>query len=247
MKKYRHKQTQDIVVQSCESGYYKNVNIPGGALIPGKYIENVTDWKEVAEKDYEILSILLKRSDKHEVRKVDVNDNESYIESLIKCDGISIHSLKRLSDGKIFTVGDKLTYGEIRQIQLGNSISTLWLDFKSFGGYCNICDMKKYKNPLFTTEDGVDIFEDSNGEFTYWSLKLDIWKVSNAAHICKNIIPFSSEELLKSNNQLRFSTKEKAEEYIIMNKPLLSIEDVKDHYCLGYIKDLKKLVKNKMS
>ena len=50
-----------------------------------------------------------------------------------------------------------------------------------------------------------------------------------------------------NDTYLYFSTKEKAEEYIIMNKPLLSIEDVKDHYCLGYIKDLKKLVKNKMS
>ena len=242
MKKYRHKQTQDIVVQSCESGYYKNVNIPGGALIPGKYIENVTDWKKVAEKDYEILSILLKRSDKNEVIKVDANDNESYIESLIKCDGNSIHSLKRLSDGEIFTVGDKLTYGEIRQIQLSNSISTLWLDFKSYGGYCNIYDMKKYKNPLFTTEDGVDIFEGE--EYYFLTQTKGPWITKT--HVAKDNNPHEPK-LQKWLGTTTFSTKEKAEEYIIMNKPLLSIEDVKDHYCLGYIKDLKKLVKNKMS
>ena len=97
MKKYRHKQTQDIVVQSCESGYYKNVNIPGGALIPGKYIENVTDWEQITEKDYEILETRISNNLQHVIWKV-----------------------KRLSDGEIFQVNDNIKGGKIKSINIEN-------------------------------------------------------------------------------------------------------------------------------
>jgi len=84
-----------------------------------------------------------------------------------------------------------------------------------------IKDAKKFKNPLFTTEDGVDIFEgdkfytiDSNFEIQSTFGGED--EVSNA-----------------------WSSKEKAEEYILYNKPVLSLENVLDIWTelSGYTKE----------
>lgn len=78
-----------------------------------------------------------------------------------------------------------------------------------------IQDLIKVKQPLFKTEDGKEIYEGDNTfgiDEKYQFLKFNgwVWK--------KN----------ESPNKLHkhFSTKEKAEEYIIMNKPCLSINDV---------------------
>lgn len=89
---------------------------------------------------------------------------------------------------------------------------------------------QEVKKPLFITEDGVDIIPKQNGEFQYWSLKLDNWKISNAPHILNSnkINPTPTEDLLRCCNELRFSTKEAAEEYINLKKPYLSNKDVLD-------------------
>lgn len=73
----------------------------------------------------------------------------------------------------------------------------------------------KVKQLLFTTEDGVDIFEGDK----YFRI------VSNFEIQQENAIKLG-EHIYKSQNIIRFSTKEAAEEYILMNKPCLSINDV---------------------
>ena len=84
--------------------------------------------------------------------------------------------------------------------------------------------INKIKPVLFKTEDGVDIFETTAVH----------WVVVTNKSINKNV-PYYLYELkfckahlkldLKNEYKL-FSTKEKAEEYIIMNKPCLSINDI---------------------
>jgi len=175
--------------------------------------------EKVVEKDYEILQLSLKRSIKPNI--IDINNrSKEYILALLNCDGNSIHSIKRLSDGEIFTIGDITNIGTILSIRTEGQ----GLVFNGSYKY-GLNDLKHVKQPLFTTEDGVDIFENKDGEIIWWSLQLDNWKISNAPHICKNLIPTKTEDLLKHCRELRFSTKEAAEEYILMNKPCLSLKE----------------------
>jgi len=179
-------------------------------------------WEEVVEKDYEILEVSLARSEKHIIRKIDFNDSESYIESLINCHGNSIHSIKRLSDGEVFTVGDvvnnisepNIFKGKISEFKLKDSTLRVYYDGKDLLKHIELS-----KKPLFTTEDGVDIFEgDTNIPLYYVSA--NGFKIDSC---CKKEIKPGS----LSNHNLYFSTKEAVEEYVLMNKPCLNINDVK--------------------
>ena len=49
------------------------------------------------------------------------------------------------------------------------------------------------------------------------------------------------------NNNLSFSTREAAEEYILMNKPLLSLSDVWDNLKVKDQKEVMKFVKSKLN
>jgi hypothetical protein len=100
---------------------------------------------------------------------------------------------------------------------------------------------------IFTTEDGVDIFEGDN----YYSVfKADL--LYNGMFKAEPTVGgrFSNPDTCKV-----FSTKQAAEEYILMNKPCLSIEDIKSvsaitdnpFKLMGVLEDkLKSLVKSKL-
>jgi len=133
-----------------------------------------------------------------------------------------IHSVKRLSDGEVFTIGDKIenikydtVRGNINKIILEDGYIQIWYkcNTNSFDRLENIYIIT---NPLFKTEDGVDIFVGdtiycvSLYSFALWNGKMSTTNYRTYYH--------------KRNKT--FSTKEAAEEYIIMNKPCLSLEDV---------------------
>jgi len=137
----------------------------------------------------------------------------------------TIHSVERISDGEIFHIGDKIkvtTLGEIKiidRIKLceedGSSFKKgIWVYFSTGG--CHFDNITKY-SPLFTTEDGVDVFEGD----TYWC-------VNNASHLWSLFEQTSKERTKLNKTVLSFSTKEKAKEYILMNKPCLSLQDILD-------------------
>lgn len=200
---------------------------------------------EEPKKDYEILSWYF--GDMNITKEPDGTVREYFI-----------HSVKRLSDGEVFTIGDKcFPIGEesnnIHPVDRFDLILDNQLRVNSKNWYMNIDGIQKAKPVLFTTENGVDIREGDNwfsvyapgytGSFKDWTIKerakntnLSIW--------------------LHDKSIKRFSTKEAAEEYIIMNKPCLSINDVKDilsfygfnkpHYREEVYKDLKQLVKSKL-
>lgn len=72
---------------------------------------------------------------------------------------------------------------------------------------------------LFTTEDGVDIFE---GDIVY-----SIFKDYSSSKIYIIKTPnFGGEGELTHNDFFNFSTKKAAENYILVNKPILSFNDV---------------------
>lgn len=200
--------------------------------------ENKEFWEEVKEKEYKILALEYKG----DVYDYSIHNNIYYksayncckiSEALNPSSAVSIHSVKRISDGEIFTVDDLCNpIGEYSYNK--KKITKIWFTDQGYlrlssDNYCIPIDRIEHsKLPLFTTEDGVDVIPKENGEFEYWSLKLDSWKISNAPHILNSnkIIPTKTEDLLRCCNELRFSTKEAAEEYIIKNTPCLSINEL---------------------
>ena len=203
------------------------------------YPEN---WEKVVEKDYEILSFKNKLGTIYPCG----NQHESNIKNQLR--ESEIYSVKRLSDGEVFTVDDNnvtsikadiINYPNlkftIKGFNIINNKLVITLNAPNEVKFRNsilLKNLKHIKKPLFTTEDGVDILPKEDGEFQYWSLKLDSWKISNAPHILNSnkIIPTKTEDLLRGCNELRFSTREAAEEYILMNKPCLSLNDVFNIY-----------------
>jgi hypothetical protein len=100
------------------------------------------------------------------------------------------------------------------------------------------------KKPLFTTEDGVEIFK---GDEYHSILINSLYYQGKYTSETPNYGKFTNPNSCKT-----FSTKETAEEYILMNKPCLSINDVlsMNQWNLTETKTsttnkLKKLVKSK--
>lgn len=99
---------------------------------------------------------------------------------------------------------------------------------------------KEIKQPLFITEDKVEIFEDNIILFYI----TNSWKISTFKYINEYCIGISS----KIGFDKYFSTEKAANEYILMNKPCLSILDViRNRTVNDYdINKLKELVKSKL-
>lgn len=212
-------------------------------------------YEEVVEKDYEILSLKCKSHDRlyilHSNGLYAFENEKGYSKLDISLNsGWFINSIKRLSDGEIFTIGDIVNTkvdDKYKQSILEINVKDNTVIFKTKLGFVILYIAKKTKQPLFTTEDGVDIF---NG-VRFWNVNifynLDEFQVTNDKYPLKFI----------KDGSKQFSTKEKAEEYILMNKPCLSINDVINTSCtkaeFHYLRTisvsknkLKKLVKEKL-
>ena len=196
------------------------------------WIENYPEfWEEVVEKDYEILSLARFCSIKPTITDVSYY-GDGYIEALLKCDNARIHSVKR-NDGEIFTIGDKTNFGLISKIVINNNSLLFYFEQKSCG--YNLQTLIKWK-PLFTTEDGIDIYE---GDYSYGihNSKFDIVKIKHISTV------------YVGDNFIEFSTKEKAEEYFLYNKPCLSYNEVLNAVNIknkNTFETLKDLVKSKI-
>jgi hypothetical protein len=94
------------------------------------------------------------------------------------------------------------------------------------------------EKPLFTTEDGVDVFE-----------KQEVFELINNTKIFR-ITFLKCTSMTGKNSRKYFSTKEKAENYILMNKPCLSLNDVFNmggkNNSIAFKKGLKDIVKSKL-
>lgn len=193
-------------------------------------------WKKVEEVDYEIMSVIGK--DGAIVKKEFYTFPECF-QTLIKAsETFKIHSVKRLSDGEVFTIGDFTTKGVIHKFEINPShLSVSVGDQKTL---LRTFDKIK-KVPLFTTEDGVDVF------------------AGDAYYVVSEIFEIHFFTAIKGHYTFRdnvFSTKEKAEEYILLNKTCLSLNDllsvwgdtenIKHFKVSPLFKDFKKLAKSKL-
>ncbi len=175
-------------------------------------------WEEMVEKEYEVLS---------------VNNNPGGKPRW------PIHAVRRLSDGEIFTIGDKL-----HGYDLGRAVNLT--GFKEESGRLLVghrdlgfIELKNTKKPkvLFTSYDGVDIYEGDG----YVMLDKLYWNTSKCI----------ASKYTTTNNlvYLYFSSPEEAEKYLILNKPVLTLNDVYRHIPGGipfHFADLRKLVEEKI-
>ena len=192
----------------------------------GDYHNQPEFWEEIIEKDYEILSFWNKEF-KHLITqpfpgytKNDYENNSS---------PWNIHSVKRLSDGEIFTIGDIILHKNDVTTKLGiiekfhilsnktlGKCNGLW--FKTNNYNIPMCYVDhKFKQLSFITEDGVNIFKND----TFYHVD-PYWQIG--VGICDNVV------FTKLKGYKEFSTKEKAQGYIYNNKPEYSLNDIKDAY-----------------
>jgi hypothetical protein len=192
--------------------------------------------KKVVEKDYEILSYIKKGSTTCTTTKRRGGENHEEFWNIL--------SVKRLSDGEVFTVGDRVkmyTHGPIKTIETitTNSIrSTLkegvWFTYNS--GSSHMDHAIKQTQPIFITHDGKGVFE---GDKVWYVNKENFYY---DYYIAPSGVTFDPE------TRANFLTRKEAEDYIIENQLALSIKDFWEITCMStsnfnkttYMKDLVK-------
>jgi len=187
-------------------------------------------WEEVKEKDYEILEIdgysghyILNPTTGFMTYKgqgIGSYTAEYYLNSKYPH---HIHSIKRLSDGEVFTIGDKIQ-NFIEEHNIINTIVTfkrtensLWISVGKRAG-CLLDKAIKAKLPLFITEDKVDVYEGD----TCVEVRLDNYNL----HEYRCWQKYYGENGIPLIGKLMFSTKEAAERWIDENKPKYSKKDI---------------------
>jgi len=222
---------EEVVVEQVEDFFI--LPRAEGCSIRLKYNEvtcNPEFWEKVVKKEYKILSfkcvsgyIFVEGAGTEWVNIERKPKLGSTYESLLK--NTSIYKIKRLADDKIFTVGDKVD-STISDLGRATDITGFKIIDNKLKvglrhlGYYSLSTIILPKEPLFTTEDGYEVFEGD--------------KVTS---VCKEDLRISGTYLTTSINKenqiwdgsdgyLQFSTKEAAKEWILMHKPCLSINDV---------------------
>jgi hypothetical protein len=134
-------------------------------------------------------------------------------------DGDEIYQVKRLSDDLLVTLNDLIGHrlGDatlvVDRFEI-NSKGICAIDKEDKLKYFLLKNWKKIIPILFTTQDGKDIYEGME----YWFVGSQWQAKWGNAEIGTGQVPHFKY----------FSTKEKAEEYVLMNKPLFTTKEVID-------------------
>lgn len=231
-------------------GYYK----AHGFYVPARTVENFPEfWQEVVEKTYEVLSFMcggdsvFARREDQEFKlqpngRYEWSNVEYTYEMLISHVAYKIWSIKRLSDGEVFTIGDNVA---CTNVDINFSIENIIFkgDIISLRSKLIGVDLErayKYKKLIFTTEDGVEIFDENTV----------VYMVGSSMYNSMNIMARNYLNV-RSNTDKVFSTRELADNYIIENKPCLSLKDMRE--CFNLVKGpntriqrVQELVKEKL-
>lgn len=174
------------------------------------------DW-EVLAYFIEMNATILEKNKNGTFGPYDAKESDIKTSSLF-----SIHSVRRLSDGEVFSIGDwcdTVIPGKIEDIRVDGKHCTV--GGKNWG--CPLSRAEKAPIPeekpvLFTTEDGKEVLKDST-----------VWCVSRDCSRIKEWIATKIPEPL-DGSFIYFSSQELANEYVTMNKPCLSIKDIQSAY-----------------
>lgn len=207
-------------------------------------IEGYPDnWEEMDKKEYEILSFVANTSNSTGQPSIKLDSGEhSWVrdsspsrhteESLLKRSDYSINSIKRLSDGMVFKVGDYLNYNVNRKYDFTITNIKITDDNEVFlkgdGGAYTTMDSNKISilsKPLFITVDGVPINEGDS-----------YWCINTAEHLWSFYEQTARARTQLSRPVIAFKHKSNADEYILMNKPCLSINEIATVYVTANMK-----------
>ena len=87
---------------------------------------------------------------------------------------------------------------------------------------------EEVKEPILTTFDGVELFDQDIYYFIWLNKPAHGQEINK---IYKKIVRPLEEDVSWSSDAVFFSTEESAEEYILMNKPILSLNDLLSVWC----------------
>lgn len=178
---------------------------------------------------------------------------------------VDIYSVRRLSDSAVFSVGDEIQYRSTNEnwdIFWGGRITSFRINYRD-KLLADIYSEEEYKNQtskflenirhvpkpvrevLFTTEDGVKVFE---GDMVY-DVDKKTFESSAWYSVCN-----PPEKAAWYATKKYFSTKEKADDWVISNKPVLSIKEIESCWaadrsfvgCGWLLERLKELAKEKI-
>ena len=147
------------------------------------------------------------------------NNQESYLR-YIRENTVSIHSIKRLSDGEILTIGDCVTSKTINwgydcfisKFEISKDVLYIYVKQRGFESRYDLEEITKQKKPILITEDKVELFE--NDKF---------YHVDPYFNIGEGVVKSKFEKL---KGYKEFSTRQAAEEYVKYNKPKYSLNDI---------------------
>lgn len=237
-KTYKHKKTGELA-------YYKDGVFKQGRFAVEIGAEPSSEyWKEIISKDYEILSFRSKKLSYYIPRiqkdgtylDCPINSQEgngASLEWMLNEREYYIESVKRLSDGEVFCLGDICFPTSTPSNKL--PISEIWftlsgdLRLSSDNYTMSIGGLTKYEEPkvLFTTADGVNIFKNQ----PYYGVYTKTFQLE---YLEEGIdYELSNDDF--DETYITFSTKEKAQEYILMNKPVLSLNDLLNNWSITVV------------
>jgi hypothetical protein len=134
-----------------------------------------------------------------------------------------IHSVRSLSDDEIFTVGDNVRHkelrkdgGKIERFTISCDLMVCWFNGT---GHELIHTIEK---PLFTTADGKPIYKDDRAWFVDKDFKINFYDFIDMGNLAEDLKHYPGKDKY-------FSTQAAAEEYVINNKPSLSLKDIEGH------------------
>lgn len=234
MKKFRNTVTGEVVVRRSDL-YYEDSE--GFGAIPKRFIENSDDWEELS---YEVLSfqyssgeiITLREKGKYIISSASDDEFEGCSLKEQLEDYCEIRSVKRLSDGEVFTVGDVVTWGADTESNFSMGIESFSIDEGELeikyanciydGVRLSAPNFRKFVHtPLYTTYDGVDRFE----------YQEEHWVINDVYQYALKVCSLHLEGSLTEPSRWKiFSSEEKALEYVesVRPKPLFTTEDGKD-------------------
>lgn len=177
------------------------------------------------QKDWEIMSFVVKSSRVvlGKTEEGDFGNNIFRIDEneLLKSPNHKINSVKRISDGEVFSLGDDVNFGIIEGFYICEEEDSfcykcMMVYFKEVRANRDISELKKVNQPLFKTEDGIEVKEQDS-----------VWVV-NSAFAKPFIVSVKGIEWYnETNNHFKyFSTEEAAQTWVLMNKPVLSVNDI---------------------
>lgn len=245
MRKYRHKITgREFETELIGCNKIEGI-VWGDWKIPMWVLEDSCDWEEV--KNYEILSytydgqLVTKRENgKYLLSNTEIEDEFQgatleEVKSFWDSKKHKIYSVKRLSDGEVFTVGDIIKGKKLIEIFAAPSNNRdLVLSLEGMRRALYIiedCPIKVDKI-LFTTEDGIELF---GGE--------SVFSVTDDFILC-----YTSCIIEDNGKGVRlFAKKENAEKFISNNKKMYTLKDmvkIANHW--AYIKSVTPEVAQKV-